>query len=66
MIKAAGAVPILYETSAYRAHVKESEKLGSWEDFTIKQTIGYKKYAEVLGDLGAKVSPVNQAFALVK
>jgi len=44
LIKAAGAVPIFYETSAYRANAKESEVIGSWEDFTRKQTWGYKEY----------------------
>ena len=59
MIKASGAVPILYETPAYRTHAKGSEELGTWEEFSQKQKAGYLEYKEALTDMKARISPVN-------
>ena len=67
MIDSAGAVPVFYETAAYKSQVNGSDKIGSWEDFTKAQTSGYAEYKDTLKcQHPARVCPVNQAFAMVR
>jgi hypothetical protein len=82
LIAAAGATTILMETPAYRAHVKGSEQLGTWAEFTSSQTAGYEAYRTALDATvgaardgvettrempwGTKVARVNTAYAVVR
>jgi len=70
MIDRARACPVLLVTQTYRAHCKNSERIGSWEEFTSKQSTGYRRYAEKLTEacstgLQPRIADANAAFQIV-
>jgi hypothetical protein len=58
---------IFIQTAAYRKPVKDSEDLGTFDDFTNLLQQGYLEYINVFPDTArAKLAPVGQAYQFVK
>ena len=62
---------VFIQTAAYRKAVKDSEDLGTFDEFTEKIHWGYQQYAALLneetnGNIQAKVAPVGRAYQYIK
>ena len=63
-----GTTVIFLLTAAYRKHVKNSEDLGTFEEFTKRLVQGYKEYQQLLDSKQqpSKIAPVGLAYQFVK
>jgi len=71
MLEKAQARGVLLVTAAYREHAKGSDEIGTWEDFTRKQSEGFAMYQERLASLVSKeraplLADANRAFEIVR
>lgn len=58
---------VFIQTAAYLSPVKDSEDLGSFDEFTEKLRQGYQEYANVLlPNVDAKVAPVGLAYQYIR
>ena len=55
---------VFLQTAAYRRHVKNSDDLGNFDEFTRRLYEGYNEYAKHIPN--SKVAPVGQAYQYIK